>query len=182
MRGRRPAAGNRALSKEGMAAIAFALTIAMMAVTGGLLIQSGDDLDAGGPILSASVEPIDASNGPDGQWLRIVHESGDTVDVANLSINVTIRDHRKRASVRGLPSEGLSQADYTGNHLFTLGRSGVAGEATPGDGDGVWTAGETIELRIEPGRVDLQPGENVHVSIYHVPRARQLFSGTANVV
>jgi len=165
-----------------MAAIAFALTIAMMAVTGGLLIQSGDDLDAGGPILSAKTEPVDASNGPDGQWLRIVHESGDNVDVANLSINVTIRDHRKRATVHGLPTAELTQDDYTGNHLFTIGAGGVGGEATPNESDGVWTAGETIELRIEHSRVDLQPGENVRVSIYHVPRARQLFSGTVQVV
>jgi FlaG/FlaF family flagellin (archaellin) len=182
MRGRRPAVGDRALSKEGMAAIAFTLTVAMMAVTGGLLIQSGDDLDAGGPILSATAEPIDASNGPDGQWLRIAHESGDAVSIANLSINVTIRDHRKRATVHGLPTEKLAQNDYTGNHLFSLGRSGVGGEATPNGSDGVWTSGETIDLRIEDGRVDLQSGENVRVSIYHVPRSRQLFSDTAQVV
>jgi hypothetical protein len=182
MRGRRPVVGNRAISKEGMAAIAFGLTVAMMAVTGGLLIQSGEDLDAGGPILSASAEPIDATENPNEQWLRIVHESGDAVDVANLSINVTIRDHRKRATLHGLPTEKLSQTDYDGNHLFSLGRSGVGGEATPEEGDGVWTAGETIELRIEASRVDLEAGEDVSVSVYHVTERRQLFSGTAQVV
>lgn len=176
MRGRRLAGGDRAISKVGMAAIAFALTIAMMAVTGGLLIQSSGEISAGGPILSASADVIDADNGESGQWVKITHDSGDAVDVANLSVNVSVPDHRKRATVHGLPTEKLSQGDYTGNHLFTLGRAGIAGEATTNDSDGVWVSGETIEFRIEPGRTDLTPGETVRVSIYHVVERRQLYS------
>jgi FlaG/FlaF family flagellin (archaellin) len=176
MRGSRLAGSQRAISKEGMAALAFALTVAMMAVTGGLLIQSSGDISAGGPRVAATAEPIDAANGQSGQWIRITHESGDAVDVANLSLNVSAPDHRKRATVHGLPTDKLSQDDYTGNHLFTIGRGGVAGEASTNDSDGVWTAGETIELRIEPGRTDLRPGDTVKVSIYHVVERRQLYS------
>jgi FlaG/FlaF family flagellin (archaellin) len=164
-----------------MAAIAFALTVAMMAVTGGLLIQSSGSISAGGPFLSASAEPIGASNDQSGQWIRIAHESGDAVDVSNLSVNVSVPDHRKRATVHGLPTEKLSQDDYTGNHLFTLGRAGVGGEASTNDSDGVWVAGETIELRIEPSRTDLTPNNNVKVTIYHVAERRQLYSETIPV-
>jgi len=181
MRGRRLADGDRAISKEGMAAIAFALTVAMMAVTGGLLIQSSGSISAGGPLLSVSAEPIDASNDGSGQWIRITHESGDAVDVVNLSINVSVPDHRKRATVHGLPTERLTQDDYTGNHLFTIGRSGIDGEASVNDSDGVWVAGETIELRIEPSRTDLTPDNTVRVSIYHVAERRQLYSETIPV-
>jgi FlaG/FlaF family flagellin (archaellin) len=145
-------------------------------------MQTGGSLSAGGPILSASVEPVDAANGPEGQWLRLTHESGDAVDVANLSIGVTVPAGPKRATVHGLPTANLRQDDYTGNHLFTLGSAGVAGEASTEEGDGVWTAGETIALRIEPSRVDLEPGQTVKVSVYHVAEERQLYSETAEVV
>ena len=165
-----------------MAAIAFALTVAMMAVTGGLLIQSSGSLSAGGPFLSASTDPVDAGSGGDGQWIHITHESGDAVEVANLSVNVSVPDHRKRATLHGLPTEGLDQDDYTGNHLFTLGRAGVAGETSTNDTDGVWSSGETISLRIEESRTDLRPGESVEVSVYHVPERKQLYSETVPVV
>lgn len=161
-----------------MAAIAFALTVAMMAVTGGLLIQSSGSISAGGPILSASAEPIDAANGRSGQWVRITHDSGDAVDVANLSLNVSVPSHRRRATVHGLPTVKLSQTDYTGNHLFTLGSAGIGGEASTNDSDGVWVSGETIELRIEPGRVDLTDDDTVTVTIYHVAERRTLYSET----
>jgi FlaG/FlaF family flagellin (archaellin) len=181
MRGRSLAGGDRAVSKEGMAAIAFALTVGMIAVTGGLLMQTGGSLSAGGPILSASAEPIDAANDQSGQWLYITHDSGDAVDVANLSINVTAPDHRKRATVHGLPTAELRQDDYTGNHLFTIGSAGIDGEATTEDSDGIWVSGETLGLRIEPGRTDLESGERVRVTIYHVGERRQLYSETVPV-
>lgn len=172
----------RAISKEGMAALGFALTVVMIGVTGALLMQSGDRLTGGGPILGAEAEPVDASNGPDGQWLRISHTSGDTVDVANLSINVTISDHRRRARLHGLPTDRLEQSDYEGNHVFTLGPDGVDGAAVASDTDERWGAGETIAVRIEPRRVDLQPGETVRVTVRYVPEDRQVYSETVEVV
>ncbi|MEF8883700.1 MAG: hypothetical protein V5A44_01055 [Haloarculaceae archaeon] len=181
MRVRRLASDDRAVSKEGMAAIAFALTVAMMAVTGGLLMQTSGSISTGGPILSASAEPIDPSNDRSGQWIRVTHDSGDAVDVANLSINVSVPNHRKRATVRGLPTPALTQDDYTGNHLFTIGSGGVDGEASTNGSDGVWVAGETIELRIEPGRTDLTADETVRVTIYHAVERRQLYSETIPV-
>lgn len=174
--------GRRGISKEGMAALGFALTVLMMGVTGGILMQSGDQLSEGGPFLTASADPIDASNGPDGQWLRISHESGDGVDVSNLTVNVSISSHRKRAHLYGLPTDGIRQSDYDGNHVFTIGPDGVDGAAIANGTDGRWTAGEVIALRIEPERVDLEHGQSVRVSIHHVPENRRLYSETVNVV
>lgn len=176
-----PWADDRGISKEGMAAIGFGLTVLMMAVTGGLLMQTGDDLSEGGPIVSASADPIDASNGPDGQWIRITHENGATLDVANLTVNVSVPDHRKRASITGLPTDGIRQRDYTGNHLFTLGPGGVDGAAAS-DGDGRWTAGETLALRVEPSRTDLRKGETVRVTVYHTEENERLVRETIDVV
>jgi hypothetical protein len=172
----------RAVSKEGMAALGFALTVAMIGVTGALLMQSGDSLTGGGPILSVEAETVDASNDPDGQWLRISHGSGDTVDVANLTINVTVPDHRKRARLHGLPTDELEQSDYEGNHVFTLGPDGVDGAAVASDTDGQWGAGEVIAVRIESQRVDLQPGETVRVTVRYDPEDSRLYSETVEVV
>lgn len=174
-------AGNRAISKEGMAAIGFGLTVLMMAVSGGLLMQTGDDLSEGGPIATASAEPIDASNSPDGQWVRITHESGQTLDVSNLTLNVSVPDHRKRATLTGLPTDGIEQSDYEGNHVFTLGPAGVDGVARA-DSDATWAAGETIAVRIEDKRVDLVPGETVRVTIRHTGEQQRVFRERVDVV
>lgn len=170
----------RAISKEGMAAVGFAFTVLIIGVMGGLLMQSGDLLTGGGPLLSAETDQIDASN-DDGQWVRISHESGDTVDVANLTINVTIPDHRRRATLHGLPTDELEQSDYEGNHVFTLGRGGVDGAAVANDTDRQWGAGDTIAVRIEPRRVDLQPGESVRVTVLYDPENREVYSETVAV-
>lgn len=165
-----------------MAALGFALTVAMMGVTGGILMQSGNRLDEGGPILSADVDPIGASDGPNGQWLRISHESGDAVDVANLTINVSIPAHRKRAQLHGLPTDGIRQSDYDGNHLFTRGPAGVRGAAVGSEADRTWTSGEVIAVRIEPRRVDLRPGQRVRVTVRHAVADRRLYRETVDVV
>jgi hypothetical protein len=172
----------RGISKEGMAALGFAFTVAMMGVAGGLLMHSGDQLSDGGPILTAESGPIDASNERDGQWIRIRHESGDTIDVKNITINVSIPGHRMRATLHGLPTDGIRQDDYEGNHVFTIGPGGVGGAAVASGSDGQWAAGEQIALRIEPRRVDLQPGETVRVSIRYDPEKKQVYREEVDVV
>lgn len=182
MSGSRLAGDETAVSKEGMAAVAFGLTVLMIGITGGLLMQTGDDLDDGGPLLSASTEPIDSSNGSDGQWIRVKHETGTTVAVSNLTVNVTVPDHRKKATVHGLPTDSIRQSDYDGNHLFTIGPGGVDGAARANETDGRWAAGESLSLRIEERRVDLQPGETVEITVRHTGEDRELYSETVSAV
>jgi len=174
--------GQQTISKEGMAALAFALTVAMMGVTGGLLIQGSGGLSDGGPIVTATTDPVDASNGPDGQWLRIGHESGDIIDVGNLTVEVSVPSENKRASIHGLPTDYLRQDDYDGNHLFTIGPHGVADAAEHNDTDRAWTAGEDIAVRIEPRRVDLEAGDEVRVTVVHDPTSKQLYEASVDVV
>jgi hypothetical protein len=172
----------RGISKEGMAALGFALTVAMMGVTGGILMQTSDDLSSGGPIVSAEAESIDASNSLDSQWVRIRHETGDSLDVANLTINVSIPAHRVRARLTGIPTDGIRQSDYTGNHVFTIGPPGVDGALRANDTDGRWTSGEVLAFRIEPRRVDLRPDQTVTVTIRHEPEDKRLYRETIDVV
>lgn len=181
MSGARLAVDERAISKEGMAAIAFGLTVLMIAISGGLLMQTSGNLSDGGPILTASAEPVDATTGPDGYWVRIEHETGSTVAVSNLTLNVSLPDQRKRASVHGLPTDDLQQTHYGGNHLFTLGPGGVEGAARANGTDGQWTAGEVIGIRIEPSRVELSPSDSVKIQIRHDDERKTLYSDTVSV-
>jgi len=172
----------RAISKEGMAALAFALTVAMMGVTGGILLQSSGQLSDGGPVISAEAEPITATDGPDGQWIRLEHESGVNLDVTNLTVNVSLPEHRKRAGLHGLPTDSLRQSDYDGNHVFTVGPRGVEGAAVDSGTDRVWSSGEIIAVQITPRRVDLQPGQTVRVTVYYQPTGELLFDRRLEVV
>ncbi|WP_459192131.1 hypothetical protein [Halosimplex sp. J119] len=167
MRGPTHRAADRAVSKEGMAALGFGLTVLMMAITGGLLMQTSDSLSEGGPILSTSADPIHAS-GDDAQWIRIAHESGDTVALAEIDLIVNLPDHNKRARLHGLPTQRLTQDDYSGNHIFTRGRPGIDGVAAAPNGSGAqFDAGGEIAVRIEQRRVDLRSGQTVEVTLRH---------------
>lgn len=170
-----------AISKEGMAAIAFGLTVLMIAITGGLLMQTSGSLSDGGPILTAETEPVDAANGPEGQWVRVVHDSGSAVAVSNLSINVSLPDHRMRARLHGLPTDDLRQSDYDGNHIFTLGPDGIDGAAVANGTDGRWSAAEAIAFRIEDRRADLEPGDLVRIVIRDVVEGKTLYENEVEV-
>jgi FlaG/FlaF family flagellin (archaellin) len=174
-------AADRAVSQEGMAALGFGLTVLMIAVAGGLLMQSGDSLSDGGPILSTSSDPVHAT-GPDSQWVRITHESGDSVDVADVDIVVSLPDHDKRARLHGLPTERLTQDDYSGNHVFTRGRAGIDGAIAVADGDAELGASDEVAVRIEQRRVDLEPGQTVTVTLRHTESETRLARERIDVV
>jgi FlaG/FlaF family flagellin (archaellin) len=182
MIGDRLGAVDRGISKEGMAAVAFGLTVLMMAVTGGLLMQTSDSLTDGGPTLATSADPVTAS-GENSQWVRIAHESGDTVAVADIEVVVTLPDHDKRARLHGLPTERLTQDDYAGNHVFTRGTDGVDGVVAAPDGsDARFEAGDEIALRIEQRRVDLVAGQTVEVELRHTESDTRLSRERISVV
>lgn len=176
------AVADRGISKEGMAAVAFGLTVLMMAVTGGLLMQTSDSLTDGGPTLATSADPVTAS-GENGQWVRIAHESGDTVAVADIEVVVRLPDHDKRATLHGLPTERLTQDDYSGNHVFTRGSGGVDGVvAAPNGSDARLEAGDEIAFRLEQRRVDLVAGQTVDVELRHTESDTRLSRERLSVV
>jgi len=175
-------AADRAISREGMAALGFGLTVLMIGVAGGLLMQTSGSLSDGGPILSTSSEPVHAT-GPDAGWVRITHESGDTVAVANVDIVVSLPDHDKRARLHALPSERLTQDDYSGNHVFTRGRAGVDGAIAAADGsDAKLEASDEVAFRIEQRRVPLEPGQTVTVTLRHTESDTRLARERIDVI
>jgi FlaG/FlaF family flagellin (archaellin) len=182
MRGRTLGTADRGLSKEGMAALGFGLTVVMIAVAGGLLMQTSDSLSDGGPILSTSSESVHAT-GPDSGWVRITHESGDTVDVADLDLVVDLPDHDKRARLHALPTRRLTQDDYSGNHIFTRGRPGIDGAVAAENGSGAkLEASDEIAVRIEQRRVPLEPGQTVTVTLRHTESDTRLARERIDVV
>lgn len=177
MTGRTIHQANRAVSREGFAAIAFGMTVVMIAATGGLLMQTSGGLADNGPMLTAEADPV----GADEQWVSVKHRNGRAVAVSDLRVNVTLPDHRKRASLHGLPTDELRQSDYDGNHVFHLGTGGVAGAATAANRDGRWAAGERLAVRLSDRRVDLQPGQTVEIEVYHTGEEQTVFSETVTV-
>jgi FlaG/FlaF family flagellin (archaellin) len=173
---------DRAVSQEGMAALGFGLTVLMIGVAGGLLMQSGDSLQDGGPILSTTSESVHAT-GPDSGWVRISHESGDTVDVADVDVVVRLPANDKRATLHGLPTRRLTQDDYTGNHIFTRGRPGIDGAVAVPNGSGATLeAGDEIAFRIEQRRVDLEPRGTVVVTLRHTESETRLARERIDIV
>lgn len=158
---------DRAISREGMAALGFGLTVLMIAIAGGLLMQTSDSLSDGGPILSVDADPVHSS-GQHSQWVRLKHTSGDTVAVSDLELVVTLPDHTKRARLHGLPTERLTQDEYSGNHIFTRGRKGIDGVVAEPNGSGaVFEASDVIAFRIEERRVDLRSGQTIEIVVRH---------------
>jgi len=170
MRDKTLATDTRGLSREAVLAIGFGLTVAMMAVVGGVLMQMDGALadTSSGPTVSTSVDSVTAGDGPNDQWVRIQHDSGPQIDTANVTITVWLPEHRKRSTLERLPTEGIEPDDYDHNHIYTLGDRGIEGPIDA-DGDRTWSAGETISFQIAHERVALEPGQRVNVTITHVP-------------
>lgn len=160
---------DRGLSREGVAALGFGMTIVMMAVVGGVLMGVGDSLDGGTPVVSASADTVVAGDGPNDQWVRLTHDSGQTVAVENLSVEVWIPAHRMRATLHNLPTAKINRTwtDYDGNHVFTTGQGGISGAIDADESDGTWSGGEQIGFRIEDRRVPLENGQEIVVTLHH---------------
>jgi hypothetical protein len=146
----------------------------MIAAVGIVLMGVGDDLDDGGPTMSMSADPVDPANDRCCQRVRIHHETGDMVALEHLEIRVTFSDHDKRARFHDLPTAVVDQGDYSGHHVFSLGDVGIGGVADADNGASTFGAGDYIEFRIEPKRVDLTAGETVTVAVFNATSGTEL--------
>jgi hypothetical protein len=173
----------RGISPEGVAALGFGLTILMLAVVGAGLLQLDDSLSSNQPVISTTAEPVHGGTGLNDQWVRIHHDNGERIDVANITITVWLPDHRKRATLQNLPTDRLEQSNYgdNQNHIFTLGEYGIEGPLETNANDNTWTAGETIGVRLSHERVPLEPGQRVEVTIRHTPTDATLVETTLTV-
>lgn len=111
--------------------------------------------------------------GPDDQVIRLRHRTGDGVIVAEMSVVVDLpaRGVRARLTDLPLPTNCLGDGHVDGPDVFDgrCGRVGGALTAVGSDADGRWTAGESLRVRLRKRAVRLRAGEEVVVSVRHVP-------------
>jgi len=113
---------------------------------------------------------LSATDGwPDGQRLRLVHEGGDTLAVADLAVVVEFERTGERARLSGFPTRRLTDQHRSGADLFDRTYAGVDGELDAIHTDGRWSAGETASVRIAQGELDVRPGDRATIRVVHEP-------------
>jgi flagellin-like protein len=122
-----------------------------------------------GPAPQVSLDAkLSATDGwPDGQRLRLVHEGGDALTVADLAVVVAFERTGDRARLSGFPTGRLTDEHRRGADLFDRTYAGVDGALDATQTDGRWTAGETASLRIAQGELDVRPGDRATVTVVH---------------
>ncbi|WP_436911160.1 type IV pilin [Halosimplex marinum] len=119
------------------------------------------------PQVSLDAELSATDGWPDGQRLRIVHEGGDTLSVADLAVVVAFERTGDRARLSGFPTGRLTDEHRRGADLFDRTYAGVDGALDATQTDGRWTAGETATVRIAQGELDVRPGDRATVRVVH---------------
>jgi flagellin-like protein len=124
--------------------------------------------------------------GSSDQVLRLRHRSGDAVDLADTALVVSLpgRDESTRLVDLPLPTNCLRDSHVEGPDIFD-GRCGrVIGSLTAvgEDADGVWSAGDTLAVRLKKGAIRLAPGDTLTVELRHAPSGTVVTSATMSAV
>jgi len=161
-------AWRRATSPVVGVALLVGLTVAL-AAAGGAVLALGSALSEPPP-RAAFDASLDATDGwPEGQRLRVVHESGEPVPVAAVALVVELERVGARARLRGFPTRRLAGDHVRGRDVFDGTYAGIDGALDAAHTDGTWASGEAASLRIAQGHVDVRPGDRVRVTVVHEP-------------
>ena len=118
---------------------------------------------------------LSATDGwPDGQRLRLVHEAGDALAVADLAVVVEFDAANGHTRVREFPTRRLTGDHVRGSALFDRTYAGVDGELDAAHADGRWESGETASLRVAQRAYDVRPGDRAVVRVVHRPTGAAL--------
>jgi len=118
---------------------------------------------------------LSATNGwPDGQRLRLVHEAGDALAVADLALVVEFDAVGARATLGEFPTRRLIADCVEGTNVFDRTYAGVDGELDAAYTDGQWKSGETASLRVAQRASDVRPGDRAVVRVVHRPTGAAL--------
>jgi FlaG/FlaF family flagellin (archaellin) len=140
-----------------------------LAAAGGAALAFGSALDDPPPRVAFEAS-LDATDGwPEGQRLRIVHESGDPVAVESVALVVELDRVGARARLSGFPTRRLTGGNVRGSRVFDNGYAGVDGALDAAHTDGVWSSGEQTSVRIAQGELDVRPGDHARVTVVHTP-------------
>ena len=113
---------------------------------------------------------LDATDGwPDGQRLRVVHESGDAVPVGEVALVVELGRVDAHARLTGFPTRRLTGEHVRGRDAFDGTYAGIDGALDAPNTDGTWDSGEAASVRIAQGEVDVRPGDGARVTVVHRP-------------
>ena len=173
------------------AVVGTVVLVALVAVLAAGVFAAGaavESLDDPPPSVVADADDVVAACsgcGSADQVVRLSHRGGDAVALAETDLVVDLPGHdlRTRLVDLPLPHNCLPDSHVEGPDLFD-GRCGrVAGSVTAvgADDDGVWSAGETLSVRLSEGAVRLDPGDEVVVRLVHTPSGTTVTERTAAV-
>ena len=176
----RSPAPERAVSPVVGVVLLVGLTLLLAASVSATALGFTDELTGTAPVVSQSSGTYEhyASGGGryTGQVVRITHEGGDTLTVADLELVVDASDAcGKTGRLVNLPVDGDDPRPTSryvrGDDVFDNAANSVEGPIGTGDvdDDGEWSAGETAQFRLATGACRLDPGETVVVRIVHGP-------------
>lgn len=151
-----------------------AVTVIVAATVSATVLGLGSELREPGPTVGESSGQLIAdAPGSSDQTVRITHEAGDPIPVAEIEIVVQACGEQGRlVNLPAADGDPRPTVDYVeGDDVFDNSFNAVSGPIGE-DGrtvDGQWTAGETATFRIANGACSLDAGDTAVVRIVHEP-------------
>jgi FlaG/FlaF family flagellin (archaellin) len=166
-----------------------AVAIILAASIGAFVLGFGEETREPAPNVAETtgefaVAPPDENAGGN-QIVRITHVAGESVNVEDIEIAVTAIGPSLDTEARlvDLPAEGgsIDEKNLEGNKGLVDESGNPSPRVIVDDDSNLWTAGDTIEFRINTGGADFRPGgdaDELEVSIVHVPSNAIIFEDT----
>jgi flagellin-like protein len=162
-------------SRRGVSSVVgVILVVALVVILAGVVGTYGlgfvEDLRDPAPNVAESEGKLVAEG--DKQIIALTHVAGDSVEAEEMEIVVDVDGTSCTETSRlvNLPSDGnLDPNNIDGPDIFDDQELAGAIEDGSPDDDGVWSAGDTIEVRIVSGECGLSTGDRVTVRIVHWP-------------
>lgn len=166
-----------------------AVAIILAASIGAFVLGFGEETREPAPNVAETtgefaVAPPDENAGGN-QIVRITHVAGENVNVEDIEIAVTAIGPSLDTEARpvDLPAEGdsIDKKNLEGNKGLVDKGAPPPPRVIVDDDSNLWTAGDTIEFRINTGGADFRPGgdaDELEVSIVHIPSNAIIFEDT----
>ena len=170
----------RALTPVVGVVLLLGLTLVLAATLSATALGYADELTGAAPTVSQSSGTYERYAGGGGRYteqvVRITHEGGDTLTVADIELVVDASGAcGKTGRLVNLPAEGDDPRPTSryvrGDDIFDNAANSVEGPIGTGDvdDDGEWSAGETAQFRLSTSECRVDSGEWVTVRIVHEP-------------
>ena len=159
---------DRAVSPVVGVVLLVGVTVALAAAAGAAL-AFGSALSEAPPRVAFDAS-LDATDGwPDGQRLRVVHESGDSLRAGEVALVVELDRVDAHARLTGFPTRRLTGDHVRGRDLFDGTYAGIDGALDAAHTDGTWDSGEAASVRVAQSEVDVRPGDGARITVVHRP-------------